>query len=64
MHLGLVHDINNGWVTFQSSTTLWANSAEDKLIILLSYFTKKNRISHSCKLFPSVCVNFKSCFWR
>ena len=37
-------------------TTLWANSADDKLIIFLSYFSQKTGFDSSRKLSPKETI--------
>ena len=46
-------------------TTIWANSADNKLVIF-SYFSQKTRSDISCKLSPLeiICMKCQNLFWR
>ena len=45
-------------------TTLLANSADDKLVIIFSYFSQKIDFDISCKLSPAetICIKCQSLF--
>ena len=40
-------------------TTLWANSADDKLVIFFLYFSQKTGFDFSCKLSPKQDLAFQ-----